>query len=36
MTISGDENVNIENCRISDTTFKEWCLIKEGTEKCIF
>ena len=32
MTISVDENVNIENCRISDTTFKEWGLIKEGTE----
>jgi len=32
MTISVDENVNIENLRISDATFKEWGLIKEGTE----
>ena len=32
MTISVDENVNIEKSRISDTTFKEWGLIKEGTE----
>ena len=32
MTISVDENTNLENYRISDNTFKEWGMIKNGTE----
>ncbi len=32
MTISVDENTNLENYRISDNTFREWGMIKNGTE----
>lgn len=32
MTISVDENTNLENYRISDSTFREWGMIKNGTE----
>ena len=32
MTIFVDENTNLENYRISDNTFKEWGMIKNGTE----
>lgn len=32
MTILVDENTNLENYRISDNTFKEWGMIKNGTE----
>lgn len=32
MTISVDENTNLENYRISDNTFREWGMIKKGTE----
>ena len=32
MTLSVDENANVERCRISDDTFKSWGLIKEGSE----
>ena len=32
MTISVNENTNLENYRISDNTFREWGMIKNGTE----
>lgn len=32
MTISVNENKNLENYRISDNTFREWGMIKNGTE----
>lgn len=32
MTISVDENTNLENYRVSDSTFREWGMIKNGTE----
>ena len=32
MTIYVDENTNLENYRISDSTFREWGMIKNGTE----
>ena len=32
MAISVDENTNLENYRISDSTFREWGMIKNGTE----
>lgn len=32
MTISVNENTNLENYRISDSTFSEWGMIKNGTE----
>src|SRR5574344_3013555 len=32
MTISVDENTNLEKYRISDNTFREWGMIKNGTE----
>ena len=32
MSISVDENTNLENYRISDNTFREWGMIKNGTE----
>ena len=32
MTIFVNENTNLENYRISDNTFKEWGMIKNGTE----
>ena len=32
MTISVEENTNLENYRISDNTFREWGMIKNGTE----
>lgn len=32
MTISVDENTNLENYRVSDSTFREWGMLKNGTE----
>ena len=32
MTISVDENTSLENYRVSDSTFREWGMLKNGTE----